>query len=67
MAQQVTTVLSALARLDLEPSDRAVIEVFERHARWEARLCLICGGPGGPECDRCVIAHDDEMTRREDV
>lgn len=31
-------------------------------------ICLVCGAPADSlECDRCVVAHDHEMTRREDI
>lgn len=43
--------------------DCAVLEVFDRHLQWEARSCLVCGGPGGPECDRCHNRHDAQMKR----
>lgn len=46
--------------------DHAVIEVFERHLRWEACPCLVCGGPGGPECVTCLLIHDQKMRRVED-
>lgn len=70
MTAPLTASLDALARLDdgvLSPRDRAVIEVFDRHLQWKARLCLICDEPGGPECVRCLLDHDAKMRRAEDV
>jgi hypothetical protein len=29
--------------------------------------CLICAGPDGPECDRCHITHDHNITRLNDI
>jgi hypothetical protein len=48
-------------------------EVFEdrireaEHALWLAEQCPVCEeGAGGPECDTCVIEHDQAMRRIED-
>jgi hypothetical protein len=71
MTAATTTASDTLARLDdgsLLPGDRAVIEVFERHLQWGAqRFCLVCGEPGGPECDSCHSAHDRTITRLTDI
>ena len=60
----------AVARLDDgvgRPGDEVLAAVFDQHCQWDAqRFCLICDGPGGPECTSCVIAHDDAMRRAED-
>jgi hypothetical protein len=32
------------------------------------RICLICGTPAdGAECDRCVISHDQTISRLNDI
>jgi hypothetical protein len=55
--------------LVLDPSDRAVIVVFDRHLQWGDRRCLICGQPSGDllECVGCIVADDATAKRREDV
>jgi hypothetical protein len=52
-----------------EAPEAAVLKVFRRHTAWDGarRFCLICGGPGWPECDRCAIKHDAAMKRAEDI
>jgi hypothetical protein len=71
MTASLAAAQDALARLDdggALPGDTVLAEIFDRHCKWDAqRICLICGGPNGPECDRCVIDHDDAMRRAEDV
>lgn len=70
MTAPLTASQDALARIDdgiVLPDDPELAELLERHCRWEARPCLICGGEGGPECVRCVIAEDVLAKRREDV
>jgi hypothetical protein len=59
--------MTAAVTIAPDVRDHAVIEVFERHIVWEARPCLICGKPGGPECVTCVLFHDQKMRRAEDV
>ena len=51
----------------LDRADLVVIEVFERHLRWEAPPCVICGEPGGPECVRCHVDHDKAVERSGDL
>lgn len=67
----MTAPADALARIDDGiplPADRALAELFDRHLRWDARPCLVCGAEfGGPECVTCVIAHDQAVERSVDV
>lgn len=61
---------AALSRLDdgiPEPGDGVLLAVFEKHCQENARFCLICGGPGGPECTGCVIDHDHELSHLTDI
>jgi hypothetical protein len=65
-----TTTSAALDRLDFGrpvAGDAEVLAVFEQHCRWEARICLVCGGPAGPECTGCLLDHDQAMRRAEDI
>lgn len=48
------------------PEDPELADLLERHCRWDARPCLICGEPGGPECVRCLLDHDALMRRADD-
>jgi hypothetical protein len=65
-----TTTSAALDRLDFGrpvAGDTDLLSVFEQHCRWEARLCLVCGGPSDlAECTPCAIAEETEAKRRED-
>jgi hypothetical protein len=67
----ITTASDALARLDdgvALPGDPVLAELFDRHCRWEAqRFCLVCGLPGGPECDSCHVEHDKTVEASTDV
>jgi hypothetical protein len=64
----VTAALGAIAHLDdapaLSPEDLAALAVFDRHVRWDAGLCVVCGKPGGgPECGSCTADHDKAIDR----
>lgn len=64
---------------DTAALDAPLIEVFDRHStddwaaidvqvvRYAADRCVICGGPGGPECTKCAIEFDAQIKRRTDV
>ena len=56
------------APVQVPTPDAAVMEVFVRHATWDGqRYCLVCGGAGYPECDRCAVAAETVAKRREDI
>ncbi|GIM90339.1 hypothetical protein [Paractinoplanes toevensis] len=76
------TAMDAIARIDegtARPADRLIADVFDRHSsdywmsadvqldRYDAERCVICRGPGGPECDTCTAGWDFEVARRSDV
>lgn len=67
----MTAAVDALARIDdgvALPGDDALAEVFDRHCQWGAQtFCLICGTPGGRECDTCTAAHDYLVERSRDL
>lgn len=65
--------------LPVSPADLALLEIAEQHAsnrwyridrqieKWQADVCVVCGGPDGPECARCTADWDQTITRSADV
>jgi hypothetical protein len=65
-----TAALEALSRVDdglAQGDDLELIEILDRHLQWEARPCLVCGGPLGPECTRCHLERELELSRLTDI
>lgn len=77
------TALDTINRLDdgqaVSPADLALLAIAEQHASnrwyridrqvesWQASVCVVCGGPDGPECAGCTADWDHAVARSADV
>jgi hypothetical protein len=77
------TTLNLIADLDdnltVSPADLALLAIAEQHASddWHRReqrvasyaeaVCVICGGPDGPECAGCTAGWDHLVDRASDL
>jgi hypothetical protein len=77
------TALDTINRLDdglpVSAADLTLLEIAEQDASnrwyridrqvesWQADVCVVCGGPDGPECAGCTASWDKTVDRAGDL